>query len=205
MKLTTILAAGAVAATRALSSCASTKVTRVDASTVVDVNEFWNDTDIRLVCDDLVNQCMTVMKNRIALFQQKNERLPIVLVGRIKNDSDEHIDTGIVAKRMENAIINSGAMDFVAGGSDREALRDERSQQEDYARQTAKSMTNETAADYMLLGSIKTDVHYDANGKNGVRTYYVYAQLQELESTKIVWSGENSEIKKVFKKAGRKM
>lgn len=186
-------------------SCGSTKVTRVDANTVVDVNEFWNDSDIRIVCDDLVNQCMTVMKGRVDRFRQENGRLPVVLVGRIRNDSDEHLDTSIVARRMENAIINSGVMDFVAGGSDREAIRDERAQQEDYARQTAKSMTNETAADYLLHGSIKTDVHYDATGKNGVRTYYVYAQLQEVESTKVVWSGENSEIKKVIKKAGRKL
>lgn len=184
-------------------SCASTSVSRVDANTVTDISEYWNDTDIRIVCETLINEC--VNSPRITKFTADNGKVPNVIIGRIRNDSSEFIDTSIVARKMQNAIINSGAMDFVSDSGDREELRAERLQQVDNAsEESAKSIGNEIAADFMLVGSVKSVVQYDASGKKGVRSYFVYAQLQDLETTKIVWSGENDSIKKVIKRSGHK-
>lgn len=185
----------------ALSSCATTKVQRVDAADVVDLDGYWNDSDVRIVCDSLINDCMK--SPRIANYKKENNRLPVAIIGKIRNDSDEHIDTSIVAKKFENAIINSGVMEFVSDKSERQELREERLDQADNAsEETAKAIGNETGADYMLLGSIKTIVQTE--GRKSVRAYFVYAELHDLETNKIIWSGENSGIKKVIERPAAK-
>jgi penicillin-binding protein activator len=50
----------------------------------------------------------------------------------------------------------------------------------------------------MLLGSIKTIVQTE--GRKLVQAYFVYVELHDLETNKIIWSGENSEIKKVIER-----
>ncbi|MCR5290451.1 MAG: penicillin-binding protein activator LpoB [Treponema sp.] len=185
-------------------SCQSTKVERVDADTVTDVNEYWNDTDVRTVCETLIADCIS--SNRVAKFSAQYGRQPTVMVGRFYNDSSEHIDTSIIVQKMQAAIINSDVMEFVSSGSQREMLRDEVAQQVDHASiETQKAIANETGADFMLFGSVKSIVQYDDSGKKGVRTYYVSAQLQELGTTKIVWMAENNSIKKVVTRKGLKL
>jgi hypothetical protein len=39
--------------------CASTGANRVDASTQIDLTGRWNDSDIRIVCDTLVSDCLS--------------------------------------------------------------------------------------------------------------------------------------------------
>ena len=162
---------------------------------------YWNDSDVRIVCESLINDC--VSSKTIANYSKVNGRAPVAIVGKISNDSDEHIDTSIVAKRFQNAIINSGVMEFVSDKYEREELREERFDQADNASEkTAKAIGNETGADYMLLGSIKSIVQKEGN--KSVRAYFVYAELHDMESNKIVWSGENSNIKKIIKRPSTK-
>ena len=144
MKITKIVAVLSVAAALALTSCASNSspVTRVDSETVVDLSGNWNDTDISIVCKDLIGQAAN--SPRIARFYGENGRNPVVILGRIRNDSSEPADvihTDIIAKKMENALINSGVFDFVADAGDREALRAERNAQVDFTKQPPLSET----------------------------------------------------------------
>jgi penicillin-binding protein activator len=184
-----------------LSSCA-TSVKRVASEDMVDLDGFWNDSDVRIACESLISDC--VKSPRIAEYKKENGRNPVAIIGKISNDSDEHIDTSIVAKKFQNAIINSGVMDFVSNKSERSELREERLDQQDNAsEETAKAIGNETGADYMLLGSIKTIVQTE--GRKSVRAYFVYAELHDLETNRIIWSGENDQIKKVINRPAAKM
>lgn len=177
----------------AFASC--TTVKRIDADTVVDLDGYWNDSDVRKVCETLIADCAS--SPAIAKFEKTNGRNPVAIVGKIKNDSDEHIDTSIVEKRFQSAIINSGTLDFVSDKIEREELRLERlDQQENSSAETRKKLKNETGADVMLLGSIKSMVQKERN--KTVRAYFVYAELHDIETNKILWSGENSEIKKII-------
>ena len=140
----------------------------------------------------------------IAQYRRQNGRNPVAIVGKIRNDSDEHIDTSIVEKRFQSAIINSGTLDFVSDKNEQTELRDERlDQQTNSSKETMKRLKNETGADVMLLGSIKTMVQKE--GRKSVRAYFVYAQLHDIETNKILWSGENSEIKKVITRPAAKL
>jgi len=178
-------------------SCSSNpKVTRVDPKTQTDLSGYWNDTDVRIVCESLINDCLRAP--RVAQeIQNKRGKIPTVLVGRFINESSEHIDTSIIADIMEITIFNSGKMDFVAGGAVRDALRAERQDQQTYAsEETAASLGKEVGADFMLFGSVKTIV--DKAGNQTARTYYVSAELTNVETNTRLWMGQNSEIKKII-------
>ena len=184
-----------------LTGCESTRsvsVDRIDASTAIDLSGYWNDTDIRIVAETLVKDCVNAPA--IENYIRNNRMLPVVIVGSFKNDTDEHIDTSIIAKKFETALINSGKVDFVASSSERQEIREERLEQQEWAsEETAKRLANEYGADFMLIGSVKTSV--DMIDNKTVRTYFVYAELIDIETNRKLWIGENSEIKKLITKS----
>ncbi len=176
-----------------LTGCASTKVERIDSETQTDLSGYWNDTDVRLVATSLVEECVSAPA--ITNYIQNNAALPVVIVGTFSNQSDEHLDTSIIAQKFEAALINSGRVDFVASSDQRDELRQERLEQQEWAsEETASRLANETGADFMLVGSVKTIV--DAIDNKSTRTYYVTAELIDIETNRKLWVGENSEIKK---------
>ena len=180
-----------------LAGCATPKVERIDAETVTDLSGYWNDTDVRLVADTLIKECTNAPA--ISNYTRSKGKFPVVIVGTFKNQSDEHIDTSILVKKFEAALVNSGKVDFVASASERGELRQERKEQQDWSsEETAKRLANETGADFMLIGAVKTIV--DMNDKKSTRTYYVTAELIDIESNRKLWIGENSEIKKLITK-----
>jgi uncharacterized protein (TIGR02722 family) len=184
-------------------ACSSNpKVTRVDSDTQIDLSGYWNDTDVRIVCDSLIKACLDSPRVTQAIAQMG--RLPVILVGNFRNESDEHIDTTIISGTMETAIFNSGKADFVAGGGVREELRAERQDQQSNAGEaSAKALGNETGADFLLTGSVKTIV--DRAGNTSTRTYFVNAELTNIETNVRLWIDQNSEIKKVIKRPGAKL
>jgi uncharacterized protein (TIGR02722 family) len=185
-----------------LGSCASTTVSRVDSDTQIDLSGYWNDTDVRIVCDSLIKACLD--SPRVTQETAKLSRIPVVLVGNFTNDSDEHIDTSIISRTMEIAIFNSGKADFVAGGDARNQLRAERQDQQGNASErTAAALGNETGADFLLIGSVKTII--DRAGNTSTRTYFVSAEMSNIENNTRLWMDQNSEIKKVIKNAKAKI
>jgi len=189
-----------------LSSCASSPsagVTRVDASTQTDLSGYWNDTDVKIVCEALINDCLNSPRVDQAI-KAMGGKTPIVLVGTFRNESSEHIDTGIISSTMEITIFNSGKMDFVAGGSKRDELRAERQDQQSNASEaTAAALANEVGADFMLFGTVRAIT--DRAGNETVRTYFVTAEMTNVETNARMWMGQNNEIKKVIVRPKNKL
>lgn len=182
-----------------LISCSTSKVERVSPDTQVDLSGYWNDTDVRIVANELIESCLE--SKAITQFSSNHKgKKPVVIVGSFKNMSDEHIDTVILTKKLEAALINSGKIDFVSAASERAEIRQERLEQQDNAsEETAKALRNETGADYMLQGSIRTIV--DSDSKKTTRTYFINAELIDIETTKKLWMDTNSTIKKIIKRS----
>jgi len=180
-----------------MSACSSNpSVSRVDASTQIDLSGYWNDNDVRIVCEALVREALSSPRVDQAI-RAMGGRTPTVIVGRFRNESSEHIDTSIITSLMEAAIFNSGRMDFVAGGATRDELRAERQEQQGQASEaTAAALANETGADFMLTGTVNTVI--DRAGNQTVRTYFVNAEMTNIETNARMWMGTNNEIKKVI-------
>jgi len=178
-----------------LCACSSTKVKRVNPERQIDLSGYWNDTDVRIVCEALIKDCIN--SPRVTQDLRTKGRIPMVIVGRFRNDSDEHINTDIISSTMEVTIFNSGRLDFVAGGGVRDDIRAERmDQQNNASAATMARLRNETGADYMLTGAVRSIVDREAN--QTVRTYYVTAELTSIETTQRLWMGQNNEIKKLI-------
>jgi hypothetical protein len=179
------------------SGCSSApKVQRVDSGTQTDLSGYWNDTDVRIVCEAFVRDILSSPRIEQSIRAIRG-RTPTVIVGGFRNESSEHINTDIISSIMEATIFNSGRLDFVAGGELRERLRAERMDQQGFASEmTAAALANETGADFMLTGTVRTII--DRAGNQTTRTYFVTAEMTSIETNQRVWMGQNNEIKKVI-------
>lgn len=177
----------------------TTKVSRVQSDSTIDLTGKWNDTDSRLVADEMINDCLN--QRWLYKWEEQNKR-PTVIIGKVVNKSHEHISVETFTKDMERALLNSGKVDFVASKMEREQLRDEKMDMEGNASvQTAKSMGEETGADLMLIGTLNTIV--DQDGGRAVVFYQTNLELIEIESNRKVWIGEKK-IKKFVERAKTK-
>jgi len=178
-----------------LASCATgPQTTRVDSGTLTDLTGYWNDNDVDIVCKDLIAKFLD--SARITRFAQEKGRLPVIRVGTFKNDSSEHIDTTIVSKRMQVQILNSGKAEFVADSGVSDELRAEAQEQQSWSSEnTAARLADETGADFLLTGAVKTIIQ--KSGNQEVRAYDVTADATDISTHKIFWSEENHEIKKI--------
>lgn len=180
-----------------LSACKQ-EVTRVESDSVTDLSGNWNDTDSRLVAEEMIQDALS--RSWLANFNRQHGRAPTVIVGSVRNLSHEHINTRTFIADMERTLINSGDVDFVASSAERDEIRDERKQQDLHASEsTRKAMGQETGADFMLQGSINSIV--DAIEDEQARFYQVDLSLTDLETNRKVWLGQKK-IKKTIKKSG---
>jgi penicillin-binding protein activator len=177
----------------------TTKVSRVQSDSTIDLTGKWNDTDSRLVADAMINDCLS--QRWLYKWEEQNKR-PTVIIGKIVNKSHEHISVETFTKDIERALLNSGKVDFVASKMEREQLRDEKMDMEENASApTAKSIGEETGADLMLIGTLNTIV--DQDGGRAVVFYQTNLELIEIESNRKVWIGEKK-IKKFVERAKTK-
>lgn len=192
-----LLMIGSIVFACLLTSCSSTvRVSRLDPQEQVDLSGTWNDTDIQLVTESLIQSCLDT--GWADEFYRTNRRNPVIVIGSIANNSSEHIDTSIIAKKVEIALLSSRKVETVADIGNRDQVRQERAEQQYYASvETAAKLAQETGADYLLQGSIKTNVD-QVSGKV-VRTYYVDLELIDITTNRKVWLDEDT-VKKYIAK-----
>mmetsp|Transcript_20675 Transcript_20675/g.9534 ORF Transcript_20675/g.9534 Transcript_20675/m.9534 type:complete len:202 (-) Transcript_20675:102-707(-) len=181
--------------------CASRKVSRVSSDKQTDYSGRWNDTDSRLVAEDMVKQLLSA--NWINEYNKDFGRKPVVIVGTIRlKDSNEHINTSTFIKDIERELVNSGKVKFVASSKERGEIRQERVEQQSNASiETVKRLAAETGADFILIGNISTFV--DEYKKKQSKFYQIDLELINVESNEKVWLG-SKEIKKLIGKKSNK-
>ncbi len=174
----------------------SKKVYRIDPETQTDLSGKWNDTDARLVAEEMISDALA--RPWLINYVEKMGQKPVVTVGTIRNNSSEHIDTETFTTDFERELLNSGQVRFVANKLQRDEIRDERFEQQDFASpETMKKIRNETGADYILLGAIKTIVDEIEGTK--VVFYQTDLELINIESMEKAWIG----TKKIKKEISR--
>ena len=178
-----------------LVSACGTQVKRMDVDESVDLSGAWNDTDSRMVSDEMINDMLE--RPWIRNYTRKHNSLPAVIVGEIRNLSHEHINVRTFIADIERVMINSGQVNFVASSTERKEIREERKDQDINASDaTRNAMGQELGADFMLKGSINTII--DMEGKTQLRYYQVDLTLISLADNRKVWLGQKK-IKKLVK------
>ena len=166
-----------MAAMTALVACSSggKKVTRIESDSVTDLSGKWNDTDSRLVAEEMIQDCIArPWYNK--LLNTKNGELPTVVIGSVRNKSHEHINVETFIKDMERALINSGKVDFVANAEERGELRAELASQS---------------------GNATEETRKEAGQE-------IDLQLVDIQTHKTVWIGDKK-IKKYMSRSSVKM
>jgi hypothetical protein len=172
-------------------------VTRISPDQAIDLSGRWNDVDSRMVADALIQQSFSAAGGQSwasRYAQDHGGQRPVVIVGTVRNRSMEHVPVSTFVRDLERAYINSGVVEVVSSKGERDEIRDEREDQQEYASaDTRNRLRMETGADYMLQGEIQSIE--DREGGRSVVFYQVDLTLTDLESNGKVWVGQHK-IKK---------
>ncbi|MFC1508473.1 penicillin-binding protein activator LpoB [Candidatus Omnitrophota bacterium] len=176
-------------------------VKRLESGATIDLSGDWNDTDSRMVSETIIAEML-----KRPWYQEwtseKNSK-PVVIVGRVKNNTMEHINTGAFIADIERELINTGKLSFVAGKSDRDETRLERLDQlQNASDETIKDFGKEIGADFMLFGSVSSFVD-QISGKKAV-AYQIDMYLVSIEQNTKVWAGQEK-IKKLISRKKLKL
>lgn len=186
----------AVVCALSLGGCA-TQVKRMGVEEVKDLSGNWNDTDSRLVSEEMIRDSLS--GGWLSRHEQQSNKAPAVIVGSIRNLSHEHINTRTFVADLERAFVNSGRVDVVASKTEREDIRDERADMDLNATEDSrKEMGKEAGADYMLIGTINSII--DASSGEQIRFYQVDLTLVSMSDNRKVWTGQKK-LKKDIKEA----
>ncbi|MEW5876138.1 MAG: penicillin-binding protein activator LpoB [Candidatus Zixiibacteriota bacterium] len=145
-----------------------------------------------MVSEEMIRDCL----NHPWLGEHMRDagKKPTVIVGSIRNKSQEHIPVGPFVNDIERAFVNSGDVQVVASATEREEIRSERLDQRINASpETLKEMGREAGADFMLIGEINQII--DSEDGKKVSFYQTDLTLVNIETNVKTWIGQKK-IKK---------
>lgn len=178
-----------------LSFACSPKVSRINPDTQVDLSGRWNDTDSKMVADQMILDLLN--SDSYKNYAKQVGRKPVIIVGSIRNKTSEHIDAGNYVKKLEYVIHNSGLAELVESDDFRDQLRKERAEQQEFASPaTMAQWGKEAGADLMLFGEMNSET--DTSNRKRVVNYITTLFLTDVETNKRVWYGQR-EIKKLVR------
>jgi penicillin-binding protein activator len=196
-RLASVLTLGltAVATVATLSSCgpkAFTKGEYDDVERENNMNDLWSETDMQKVVHDLVQGMVSHQSISNA------RKPPIVMVTKLQNKTNEHIDTQNIMDMVRVELSRGGRVAFV----DKEA-REDVAEEYNYQNSgmvsdtTKKGPGGQIGADYIINGRIDSNVQ--EVGKNKSVYYKVTLNLTNLRTNIVEWS-DYKQIRKNFKK-----
>src|ERR1035437_5722512 len=74
-------------------------VQRVNPDEQIDLSGRWNDTDSKLVAEEMSKDAIN--RPWLTAFTTKNNKKPTMIVGMISNKSSEHIESDVFIKNIE--------------------------------------------------------------------------------------------------------
>jgi penicillin-binding protein activator len=180
----------------AVSGCsgpkAFTKGEYDDPTRVQLLDDKFNEADMQQMAD-------TIIKAMVSCPYVANApKPPVVIVERVANRTEEHIDTVSLTDKIRTSLIKSGKVRFV-NKEERGTLSDEY----DYnaagnvSGPTAKQRGKQIGADYILSGNLMTNIQQVGNDK--FIYYKLTVNLTNMEASTIDCT-EEREIRKQFKR-----
>jgi penicillin-binding protein activator len=179
-----------------LSACggekAFTKGSYDDPNRVELLDDKFNEADMQQMAD-------TIIKAMVACPYVANApKPPIVIVEKVQNRTEEHIDTVSMTDKIRTALIQSGKVRFI-NKQERGTVQDEYDYNASGAVSgpTAKKKGGQIGADYILSGAIATNVQQVGNDK--FVYYKLTMNMTNMETTTIDCTQER-EVRKQFKR-----
>jgi uncharacterized protein (TIGR02722 family) len=163
-----------------------------DPTRVELLDDKFNEADMQQMAD-------TVIKAVVACEYVSNaQKPPVVIVEKVQNRTEEHVDTVSLTDKIRTALIKSGKVRFV-NKAERNVLEEEYQYGEsgNVSGPTAKTRGKQIGADYILSGALATNVQQVGNDK--FIYYKLTMNLTNLETSTIDCT-EEKELRKKYRK-----
>ena len=148
---------------------------------------------------DLQQMSKTVTDAMLSCPEVKDaKKPPVVIVEKVKNKTEEHIDMESLTDQIRTQLIKSRKVKFV-NKQERGTLEDEYSYNEgaNVDKEKAKKRGRQTGADYIMSGAMATNIQQVGNDK-----YIYYKLTMNLTNTETstIDCVEDRELRKKFRK-----
>ncbi len=156
------------------------------------LNDRWSETDMQRVVKDLVAK---MLRSR---HIQNAKTPPIIMVTRLRNETDEHINTDSIMDMVRVELQNASEVEFVNKSARGDVAEEYKYQNSGMvSEETKKSAGGQIGADFILDGALTSNVQ-DINKRKTVY-YKVTLNLTNLKTNVIKWTGYK-ELRKKYKK-----
>lgn len=176
-------------------SCAGprvfTKGTYEDPNTIALLDDRFSENDMQLIAKKMIQ---SMAGSDIV----GSNGAPVVMVGKMRNRTSEHIDMTMLSDKVRTQLIQSGRFRFADVVNRRDIAEEYEYQQSGYVDPNqAKGPGSQTGAEYLLTGTLTANVQQA--GRNKLIYYKATFQLTNLLTSEIAWTDEK-EIRKAYKK-----
>lgn len=176
-------------------SCAGprayTKGTYEDPNTIALLDDRFSENDMQLIAKKMIQ---SMAGSDIV----GSNGAPVVMVGKMRNRTSEHIDMTMLSDKVRTQLIQSGRFRFADALNRRDIAEEYEYQQSGYVDpEQAKGPGSQTGAEYLLTGTLTANVQQA--GRNKLIYYKANFQLTNLLTSEIAWTDEK-EIRKAYKK-----
>jgi hypothetical protein len=184
----------------ALSACvhgprAYTRGTYEDPNTIEMLSDRFNENDLQLIAKKMAES----LANSPRFAQPAGgQPLPIVLVGKLKNSTSEHIDMRSLGDKIQTALAQTGRFALVDQQARWDIAEEYEYQQSGYVDpRAAKGPGQQVSVDFIMTGDLASIIQEVGNDK--LVYYKMTAKLNNVRTGLIEWTDEK-QIRKKFEK-----
>jgi uncharacterized protein (TIGR02722 family) len=184
-----------------LSACfhgprAYTRGTYEDPNVIEMLSDRFNENDLQLIAKKMAESLAN--SPRFAQAPPDAQRLPIVLVGKLKNSTSEHIDMRSLGDKIQTALAQTGRFALVDQAARQDIAEEYEYQQSGYVDpNAAKGPGQQTSVDFLMTGDLASIIQEVGNDK--LVYYKMTAKLSNVRTGLIEWTDEK-QIRKKFEK-----
>jgi uncharacterized protein (TIGR02722 family) len=183
-----------------LSACvhgprAYTRGTYEDPNTIEMLSDRFNENDLQLIAKKMAESLASSPR-----FAQPagGQPLPIVLVGKLKNSTSEHIDMRSLGDKIQTALAQTGRFALVDQQARWDIAEEYEYQQSGYVDpNAAKGPGQQVSVDFLMTGDLASIIQEVGNDK--LVYYKMTAKLNNVRTGLIEWTDEK-QIRKKFER-----
>lgn len=185
-----------------LTACASKEFKKgayEDPTKINLLSDDFSESDAQVISEATINQLIKPDSNgQICPAFTSTSAKPFVVIDRIENRTEEHIDLKMMTSSVRNALVKSGRVRFINNEARKEIDTEYTYNSSGAVEDGSKKVRGkQKGADYMLFGSLFTVVQEVGGNKT---VYYKFnTELTHTETSEIVCTTEQ-QIRKTYKK-----
>jgi hypothetical protein len=185
----------------ALSACyvdgprAYTRGTYEDPNTIEMLSDQFNENDLQLIAKKMAES----LANSPRFAQTDPQKPPIVLVGKLKNSTSEHIDMRSLGDKIQTALAQTGRFALVDQQARWDIAEEYEYQQSGYVNPNeAKGPGQQVSVDFIMTGDLASIIQ--EVGRDKLVYYKMTAKLNNVRTGLIEWTDEKQIRKKFVKR-----